>query len=150
MNHIVSGCVLIVKFATLRYNMNENLAIDYNFMPQTYPIKLYLKYLPNLILTSLSFVVNILIWLWLAFRIPPQSEQVFLHYNILFGVDFVGAWWNVYLLPLTGLFVFIVNFVIGWLLFNKDKFITIILQTVNLISQIFLLIVAALLVFLNV
>jgi len=119
-------------------------------MSHVYPLKLYFKYKPNFIMLAAAILVNIFTWVWILFQIRPQDALIFLHYNVLFGVDFIGEWWRVYYLPLTGLFIIVINFVIGWLLFQKDKFISIILQSVSLICQIFLLVVSALLVFLNV
>jgi len=101
-------------------------------------------------MVSLASLANLLAWIWILFQIKPQDELIFLHYNILFGVDYVGEWWRVFYLPITGLFIFIVNFLIGWVLFHKDKFISVILQAVSLICQIFILVASALLVFLNV
>lgn len=115
-----------------------------------YPIKLYFKNLPNLIMLSLSLAVNILSWLWLVFQIKPQQEDIFLHYNVLFGVDYLGSWWKVFYLPIFGLLIFWTNMIIGWALFGKDKFIAQILNAVSLFCQIFIFISAALLVFLNV
>lgn len=75
--------------------------------------------------------------------------MLFLHYNILFGVDYIGEWWRVLFLPITGLLIFIMNFILGWLLFHKDKLISIILNSISLLCQIFVLIASGILVFLN-
>lgn len=115
-----------------------------------YPIKLYLKDKPNLIMLSLSLLINILSWLWLVFQIKPQQEEIFLHYNILFGVDYIGSWWKVFYLPIFGLLILLTNTLVGWFLFGKDKFVAQILNAVNLFCQIFIFVAAALLVFLNV
>ena len=115
-----------------------------------YPIKLYFKTLPNLIMILASLLVNILSWLWLVFQIHPQPEPIFLHYNVLFGVDYLGSWWKVFYLPLFGLLILLTNFIIGWSLFGKDKFIAQILNAVSVFCQIFIFIASALLVFLNV
>lgn len=115
-----------------------------------YPIKLYFKYLPNLITLSLSLLLNILLWIWLLWKINPGPDPVFLHYNILFGVDFIGEWWQVLFLPLAGLLIFLINGIIAWMLFSKDKFISLLLNAVSLLCQMIIFIAGALLVFLNV
>ena len=115
----------------------------------TYPIKLYLKNRFNFIALVLSVSLNLANWLWLITQIRPQAELIFLHYNILFGVDYVGEWWKVYYVPLTGLIIILINFIVGWFLFNKDKFVAILLNIASILSQAFLFIAAALLVFLN-
>lgn len=114
-----------------------------------YPIKLYFKNLPIFITTVAALCLNIATWIWLLIEIRPQTEPVFLHYNILFGVDYVGEWWQVLYLPISGIVIIIVNAVMGWLLFGRDKFLAQILNGISLFCQLFLLIAAALLVFLN-
>lgn len=116
---------------------------------QLYPVKLYFKHWPTLLCSGVSLFLNIVIWVWLLIEIRPQTEPVFLHYNILFGVDYVGEWWQVLYLPISGLVIIIVNAVMGWLLFSRDKFLAQILNGISLFCQLFLLIAAALLVFLN-
>lgn len=119
-------------------------------MVHTYPFKLYINYRPNLIISILAFLLNVASWVWILLEIRPQEETLFLHYNILFGVDYIGEWWKVLFLPITGLLIFIINFSLGWLLFHKDKFISIILNCVSLLCQIFVLVASGILVFLNV
>jgi hypothetical protein len=115
-----------------------------------YPIKLYFKHLPNLILLFLGFLLNLASWIWLLWQIKPQTDPIFLHYNILFGVDSIGEWWKVFYLPVVGLFIYIVNAILGWILFGRDKFTSQLLNFVSVLCQVFILIAAALLVFLNV
>ena len=76
--------------------------------------------------------------------------MIFLHYNILFGVDYVGPRWGMALLPITGFVIIIFNAALGWYFYNKDKFISYLLNFIALLSQIFLLISGSILVFLNV
>ncbi len=115
-----------------------------------YPIKLYIKHLPNAILLGTSLLINVATWIWLLVRIGPQEENIFLHYNILFGVDLIGTWTKVFYLPLIGLFILLVNAIIGWLLFRTDKFITQMFNAISLLCQIFILIASSLIIFLNV
>jgi len=119
-------------------------------MNKFYPITLYLRYLPNLIMLSLSLFLNLAVWIWLLWQIKPIAEPIFLHYNILFGVDLVGPWWKVLYLPIIGCVILLVNAILGWLLFGRDKFIAQFLNAVTVLCQMFLFIAAALLVFLNV
>ena len=115
-----------------------------------YPPRLYLKHLPNAIMLGISFILNLGIWAWLLWYIRPQDEQIFLHFNVLFGVDLTGAWYQVLTVPIIGLCVLLVNGMLGWYFFGKDKFIGYVLNAVTVISHVFLVIVAMLLVFLNV
>lgn len=115
-----------------------------------YSIKLYFRNKANIIFLSLSLLANIFVWLWLWLEIEPQTEPIFLHYNILFGVDYIDAWQKVFYLPAMGLLILLVNAFLGWWLFNRDKFMAQLLNAGSFICQIFLVVAAVLLVFLNV
>jgi len=120
------------------------------FNMSLYPLKLYFKHVATLAFLIISGLINLATWVWLLWQIRPQTEPVFLHYNILFGVDYVGEWWRVLALPIMGLLIILVNAILGWVLFNKDKFFASILNVMALFCQIFIFIAACLLVFLNV
>lgn len=115
-----------------------------------YPFRLYSKNLAILVPSVLTLATNFLAWFWLLWQIPRGDQQLFLHYNILFGVDKVGTYGGVFLITTVGLVIFIINYLLGWLLFNKDKYSSIILNYTSLICQIFVFVVALLIVFMNV
>lgn len=128
----------------------RNFSILQSMKKQLYPLKLYINNLPNRVLLGLGLAVNVLVWGWLAWYISPQEKPIFLHYNILFGVDLIGPWWKVFKLPLIGFLIILVNSIIGWVTFHKDRFISYFLNFISVICQIFLFISAYLLVFLNI
>ncbi len=115
-----------------------------------YPIKLYFSALPVAISSGISIILNIFSWVWLSVQIPQAGGQVFLHYNILFGVDQVGDSWKIFYVPLLGLFIFLINLSLGWLLYRKDKFMAQVLLFFSALCQVFVVIATFLLVFLNV
>lgn len=119
-------------------------------MKDLYPIKLYLKHIPNLIMLATSVMFNCMIWVWLAWNIRPQEGSVFLHYTVLFGVDLTGPWYRVFSVPMIGIGILLINGALGWVLFSRDKFVSHILNATTLLCHIFLLVAASLLVFLNV
>ena len=115
-----------------------------------YPLKLYVTRRPTLILMLLGLFGNAAIWTEIFWNIRPQEESIFLHYNILFGVDLFGPWWKALSLPLGGLLILFINTLIGWLLFDRDPFASYLSQAIAVLCQIFLIVAAFLLVFLNV
>ncbi len=115
-----------------------------------FPLSLYLKHKPNFVLVISSFVINIITWILLMINIKPQEDQIFLHYNALFGVDLIGPWYKVFYLPLSGILILLVNVIIGLMLFRKAKAIGYISGAVSLILQVVILIAAHLLILLNV
>ena len=51
----------------------------------------------------------------------PGGEPVFLHYNSIFGVDLVGAWWQIAYLPALAFIIGIVNGIISLNLFPRER-----------------------------
>lgn len=115
-----------------------------------YPMTLYIRHRPILIMIGSSLLINLLIWLWLFFSIRPGVESVFLHYSALYGVNLIGEWHQIFFVPAFGLVVLVINSLVGWVLFQKDRFIAHLLSGIVLLVHLFLVIVSFLLVFLNV
>lgn len=69
-----------------------------------------------------SIVVQIITWWYLLVNIHPTTEQIFLHYNTVFGIDLIGDWWQIFYLPAGGLLIFIVNYLVSWHFYASDKF----------------------------
>lgn len=61
-------------------------------------------------LLILSFVINLADWLILKIWIKPVDFSIILHYNVYFGVDSIGDYRQVYILPAIGFFLGIINF----------------------------------------
>lgn len=115
-----------------------------------YPIKLYLKHTPHLVMIPLALLFNLGTWFWLLWNLPREADSIFLHYNILYGVDYIGDWWRAFYIPIAGLVIFLLNTLLAWLLFPKDKFASELLIGVSVFCQVFLFLAGSLLVILNV
>ncbi len=95
-----------------------------------------------------NILLNIAIWLNLL-RIKPISGLIPLHYNIYFGVDYIGVWRQIFLLPLFGLGIIILNFFLGGIFFFKEKFISYTLIYSALLCQFIILLASFSLVWIN-
>ena len=98
--------------------------------------------------------VNLAIWVVLYIKIKPLSfisefGQIPLHYNIYFGIDKIGPWYNVFALPLIGLIVIIFNNILGYTFYLKEKLISHFLVGSQFIVQIILAFGAFLIILLN-
>ena len=113
-------------------------------------VKIYFRNRYNLLILILALLGNLFCWLWLGLKINAKLDIVFLHYNILFGVDYIDSWGKVFYLPLLGLALIVINTFLAWWLWSKDKLISIILHSITILCQLFLIIAAILLVYLNV
>ncbi|TXH07120.1 MAG: hypothetical protein E6Q06_03690 [Candidatus Moraniibacteriota bacterium] len=75
------------------------------------------------------------VWIWragliiqvgllgiIAFFIRPSSDPLILRYNAFFGVDLLGTWWQVYLIPGISLLFFIGNLGLAALLARRSAY----------------------------
>lgn len=59
-------------------------------------------------------------WLIVILDFPYGSANIVLHYNIPFGIDMIGVWWQIWLLPVIGTLAILLNYF--WLLPWLKKF----------------------------
>jgi len=97
----------------------------------------------------LSVLLNILIWVFLIQNQKENSHPIILHYNLFFGVDYLGNYEKIYLIPLSGFIVIVVNSIIGHLLYLKEKLAVYFLVFIVFIIQVFLLIDSYLIIKIN-
>jgi hypothetical protein len=58
----------------------------------------------------------------IAFFIRPSSDALILRYNVFFGVDILGVWWQIYLIPgVCGLF-FLGNLALAEILMRRQAY----------------------------
>jgi hypothetical protein len=73
-------------------------------------------------LLILALVANIADWTILSIYIRPVDTAIILHYNVYFGVDMMGSWRIVYLMPIIGLILFIANALLAAYFYrNKER-----------------------------
>lgn len=97
-----------------------------------------------------ALLINAINWGLIAFFIRPVDFPIILHYNVYFGVDVIGAWWQVYFLPLIGLAILSVNTVLGYLFYQqKERIVAHLLILATFIVQIGITIAVASLLLIN-
>lgn len=64
---------------------------------------------------------ELLMLIYAAIYVRATSDLVFLHYNVVFGVDLIGEWWKVLYIPFSSLAIFVVNFGLSWWVYGQDK-----------------------------
>ena len=85
--------------------------------------------------TALALLINCLSWLFLSGRITPQEQQIALHYNIYFGIDLVGPWWYLLLLPGAGIATLLVNAALSVILLQREKILWYFLTVTSILVQ---------------
>lgn len=92
------------------------------------------------ILLVVGLLFNISAWIYLLINIKPQTNPIFLHYNIYFGVDLIGDWYRIYQIPLIGIIIYFVNLYLSYILYKKGKVISRFLIGVTVFIQVIVLI----------
>lgn len=87
---------------------------------------------------AISAALEGFVWWYTAANVRPAAEQVFLHYNITFGVDLVGRWWKLLFIPGGALFITLAGFLASFFLFNRDKTLARIIAVVVAFCHIFI------------
>ena len=59
----------------------------------------------------LSMLLNLIIWAGFYLQVTPRVEPVALRYSIYFGIDLIGPWWHVFVFPVIGFVILVVNFI---------------------------------------
>lgn len=102
-----------------------------------------------MIIFFLSALLNIFTWIFLFYSQKENNHPIILHYNLFFGVDYLGNYEKIYLIPLAGLAIIIVNSILGHLLYLREKLASYFLIFIVFIIQIFLLIDSYLIIKIN-
>lgn len=72
----------------------------------------------------------------LAFFVRPQQSIVIVHYNVYFGVDIIGDWAQIFMVPSIALLFSLANiFLAQWFYNQKERFASyVLLLTATLVS----------------
>lgn len=75
-------------------------------------------------LAMLFILATIVLPLWRLFPAIYGLPVIPLHYNIHYGVDWTGAWWQIFLLPAMGAVFFLMNSAIAWYFVRRNALLT--------------------------
>jgi hypothetical protein len=123
-----------------------------------YQIQNFLKKFSSLILQDkinkiaffLALFLNLIIWVLLFVKFYPLRKSiVYLHYNIYFGINLIGYWYQTFVIPFLGIFFIIINFILSWFLYLKEKILSYFLNISAAFLQILFLLAVAALAFIN-
>lgn len=95
-----------------------------------------------------SLLINISLWLLLAYQTRNFTDTISLHYNIYFGIDLLGSRYKVFLLPALGLVFLAINSLVGLLVYKREKILSYFLfgtssfvQVIFIIASIFIILI---------
>lgn len=90
------------------------------------------------IIIFFSFISNLFMWYFIYAKRIEGNYPVILHYNLIFGVDYLGSYNNLYLIPIVGLSVLVFGTILSYHIYAKEKLASYFLQFNALVIQIFL------------
>ena len=73
----------------------------------------------NPILTAL--ILNAVIWGISVWRLTSGGSWLVLHYNVYFGIDWIGQGFKNFYYPILGLIIFILNYFLSSITNNKES-----------------------------
>jgi len=104
----------------------------------------------NFWLIALNIFANIINWVILAIFIHPIDKNIILHYNVYFGVDIMGNWKQVFIMPSIGLILFLINgFLAAYFYKNKERIAGYILLITSFMAQLSLMVASISVIIIN-
>ncbi|MDO8571700.1 MAG: hypothetical protein Q7R79_03395 [bacterium] len=78
-----------------------------------------------LLMTITTLIGNAALWVLLAWQFTvlyqPGRDYIALHYKVVFGVDWLGRWYYIFLIPVTGLVVFVLHYFLARRAYHYQK-----------------------------
>lgn len=135
---------MLANFKEKIKNFNPVLSVK-NFFSQE-----YFKNLIVIWLIILSAVFNLADWVILKMFIRPIDLPIILHYNVYFGVDIMGNYKEVYILPFIGIILFLTNLFLSlYLYMKKERIASYLLMMASLMIQLALLVASISVIIIN-
>ncbi|MFA6322317.1 MAG: hypothetical protein WCX71_02455 [Candidatus Buchananbacteria bacterium] len=90
----------------------------------------------------LALLIDVLIWFFLGWSVRDLPESIPLHYNIYYGIDLYGNWYEILYLPAVGLLFLSINFILALYLYSREKILSYFLAAVSFLGLFFLALAA--------
>lgn len=98
---------------------------------------------------GLSVLANAGIWAALLFAVEVVDRPIILHYNIYFGVDAIGDWRNVFIMPAIALLIFLVNLILSRFFYYKERLASHLFAGMGLLAQLLMAVGVASVIIIN-
>lgn len=89
---------------------------------------------------GIGLIFLALAWVFSIFYFKISSYEVPIRYNSFFGVTTLGSWYDLYRFPLFLTLSFIVNTILSKAIYKKDKLVSYILTSTNILLGIIILV----------
>lgn len=98
---------------------------------------------------AVAILLNIILWIILFIKFGVSTRPLPLHFNIVYGIDFVGKAYHVYEIPAAGLLILIINLIFEKIFFRVETIFGYFFLFAAAGIQLFLLIAALALIVFN-
>ena len=120
----------------------------------------FLKLIKNLLRSSALYrrtavasgillVLTIALPVWRILPMAGQKPFIPLHYNVYVGVDAFGPWYDIFVLPVLGAALLVVNLIFQAVFFERERVLSAFFAVATLVTELVLLVAMVLIVLLN-
>lgn len=102
-----------------------------------------------LLCLGISAILNVFLWVYAVIGGTGLGDEAVLHYDALQGIDLIGPGNDFFVLPLVGLIIIGVNFLLSALSVKSNQLVARILSSLAVGAQIILIVAAWLLININ-
>lgn len=107
------------------------------------------RYLWSFVSAFFLWVLVVALPLWRIVPIGATRQFIPLHYNIYFGVDRFGSWKQIFIIPILGLTLLLLNLFFQTMIFRREKLLATFLAITSIFIELIFLISMILIVLLN-
>lgn len=97
----------------------------------------------------LAALCNAGMWLSVWLIVQPTDQPMILHYNVYFGIDAIGDWRNIYLMPGLALAFLLTNIVLSRFFYYKERLFAYLFVLMALVIQLLMIVGLASVILIN-
>ncbi len=101
------------------------------------------------LLSALFVLLTLLLPLWRILPLATDRPFIPLHYNVHFGIDQFGPWYDIFRIPALGLALFIVNIFFQAAFYRREHVLSKFFAIATVVSEFILFVAMVLIVLLN-
>ena len=99
--------------------------------------------------SGILLVLTIALPVWRILPMAGQKPFIPLHYNVYVGVDAFGPWYDIFVLPVLGAALLVVNLIFQAVFFERERVLSAFFAVATLVTELVLLVAMVLIVLLN-
>lgn len=106
-------------------------------------------FFPLILSLFLCLALSIILWSRMPRTLSQDVTLLPLHYNIHFGVDYTGQWFEIFAVPAGGFVIFLINAVIIWFVYSDGMILSYFLSGASLFSSLTAFVAGVLILLIN-